>query len=107
MGTGSLNGKTGEMLRWVVTLALGALTAYFTAQGAIKDDVAKVKTTVAVVETNEANHYAELLRRIDAKDREDREFRNEIRAIVDAAARGVDRRTNEPVLLQRSIEQGR
>jgi cell division protein FtsB len=103
MGTGSLNGKTGEMLRWVVTLALGALTAYFTAQGAIKQDVAVVQTLV----NERKDDIAEIKQSVIEIKSENREFRNEIRAIVNDAARGVDRRTNEPILLQRSIEQGR
>jgi hypothetical protein len=51
------NGRTGEFLRWVLTLVLGGLVAYFTAQGAIE-------TRIAVVEERELNHYAEIIRQL-------------------------------------------
>lgn len=54
----SLNGKTGEMLRWVIGLVLAAMVAYFTSTGAMQ-------ASLAVVAERESNHYNELLRRLD------------------------------------------
>ncbi len=56
-GNGS-NGKTGEWLRWVLSMALAGIVSYFTAQGAIQ-------SRVAVVEERELNHYGEMIRRLD------------------------------------------
>lgn len=53
-----LNGKTGELLRWVVGLVLAALVSYFTAMGTLQSQL-------AVVTERETNHYLELLRRLD------------------------------------------
>lgn len=41
----SLNGKTGEIVRWVLGLLLAAVVAYFTSMGA-------VQTRLAVAENN-------------------------------------------------------
>jgi hypothetical protein len=97
-----MNGK-GEWVRWIAGIVVAVLLSY----AALKEDL-------AVVKTNEANHYAELLRLLSDNQRENREFRNEIRqmveetrGIVKSAVRGVDRQTGEPVLLQHSIDQGK
>lgn len=49
---------TGEMLRWVLGLALAALVAYFTSTGAMQ-------ASLAVVAERESNHYNELVKRLD------------------------------------------
>lgn len=41
-----VNGKTGEMLRYVFVLILSAVVGYFTAIGAIQTRVAVVETKV-------------------------------------------------------------
>ena len=56
--TMSLNGKTGEVLRWALGLGLAAIVAYYTAIGALQ-------AQIAVVIEREQNHYTELLRRLD------------------------------------------
>lgn len=53
-----MNGKTGEMLRWVIGLALACIVAYYTAIGSIRSQI-------AVVEERELNHYGEIIRRLD------------------------------------------
>ncbi len=85
------------MLRWVATMALGGLVAYFTAQGAMQE-------RLSVVETTERLHYDATVRTL--QEIKDSLYRQEDRwsRALDAAGRGVDRRTNEPVLLQDAIE---
>lgn len=52
------NGKTGEMLRWVLGLVLAAVVAYFTSTGAMQ-------AQLAVITERENNHYHEMLKRLD------------------------------------------
>jgi peptidoglycan hydrolase CwlO-like protein len=101
--SGSLNGRTGEMLRILIPLAV-AIGASVIAS--------RIETSrqIAVVETRldeRKDDITEIKQDVKEIQNETRQFRDEIRAIVNDAARGIDRRTGEPVLLQRSIEQGR
>ena len=93
-----MNGKHGEVLRWIITVVASVLAAYFTSQNATDQ-------RLTTVETTERLHYeatqsalqdikASLLRQEDRWQR-----------VLDDASRGVDRRTGEPVLLQRSLEE--
>lgn len=61
MDSGGMNGKTGEMLRWILGLALAAIVSYFTALGALQ-------SKVAVVEEREQNHYNEVRRLLETMD---------------------------------------
>lgn len=53
-----LNGRTGEYLRWVLTIVVGAVVAYFSAVGAMQ-------AQIAVLQERETNHYQELIKRLD------------------------------------------
>lgn len=52
------NGKLVELGKWVLTLVVTALVAYFTALGAIDQRVTRV-------ETKEETHFQEVLRQLD------------------------------------------
>jgi len=52
------NGKLVELAKWVVTLAVTAMVAYFTAINAIEQRVTRV-------ETKEETHFQEVLRQLD------------------------------------------
>lgn len=58
MSVGSINGRTGEYVRWMLGLALAGLVAYFTALGTLQ-------AQLAVVVERERNHYDEIIRRLD------------------------------------------
>jgi hypothetical protein len=70
-----LNGKTGEVLRWLLGLAGAALISYFTAQGAIEQ-------RVTAVETKEGAHFEEVIRRMDLMQTDVRELRQDIKSAV-------------------------
>jgi hypothetical protein len=59
--TVSPNGKN-EVVWRILTIALAALVAYYTALGAVQRDI-------AIVTEREAAHFQEILRRLDALDR--------------------------------------
>ena len=50
-----MNGKTGEIIRYVIGLGLAAIVAYFTALGS-------VQTSVAVIDSREQQHFDEIQR---------------------------------------------
>jgi hypothetical protein len=54
----SVNGRTGEFIRWVLIALFAGVTSYYTAIGAIQ-------SRIAVVEERELNHYGEIIRRLD------------------------------------------
>ena len=58
-----MNGKTGELLRWAMGLALAGVVSYYTALGAIRSDL-------KVLEERENNHYAELMQQQNRSDTE-------------------------------------
>lgn len=97
MGASPLNGKTGEVMRWLVVLIGAVLASYFTAQSAIQRDSAVTATRLNSFE-------GEVLRRLDRIENglvtERQERREEFRDWLN----GVDRRTGEPLPLQRAIE---
>jgi hypothetical protein len=41
----ALNGHTGEMIRWVLGMALAGFVAYYTAQGALQERISALETT--------------------------------------------------------------
>ena len=61
MSQTAYNGRTGEMLRWVISLVLAAIVAYFSATGAMQ-------AQIAVLTERENNHYQELIKRLDRID---------------------------------------
>lgn len=52
------NGRTGEYVRWIMTIIIGGVVAYFTALGTLQ-------AQLAVVVERERNHYDEIIRRLD------------------------------------------
>ncbi len=95
-----LNGRTGEMLRIVIGMIVAVLVSYFTAQNTTNERITKVETQGA----ERWDYIQQSLNRIERKQDEDRA---EIRSIVQDWRNGIDRRTGEPLPLQRSIEQSR
>ena len=95
--SGPLNGKTGEVMRWVIGLVVAGLVSYFTAQGAMQQ-------RLSVVETTERLHYEATQR--DLQDIKSLLYRQEDRwqRVLEDWRNGVDRRTGEPLPLQQSIE---
>lgn len=69
MRESSLNGKTGEWIRYLGGLVLAAVIAYFTAMSTINQAIAEVRTT-------EDAHFSEVLRRLDIMQTDIRELRN-------------------------------
>lgn len=98
MGGRSFNGKTGELMRWVIGLAVAVLVSYFTAQNATNERLTTVETTERLhYEANQRDLHdikASLLRQEDRWQRVLDDYRN-----------GIDSRTGERLLLQRSIEE--
>lgn len=64
-----LNGKTGEVLRWVLGLAAAVLVAYYTAIGAINSDIAALKA-------KQESQFGEVLRRLESMQTDIRDIRN-------------------------------
>lgn len=98
--TRPFNGKTGEVLRFIG----GALTAAFLAYFAMRERITVLETQSVERWNNLAVTLAQLKagqdRIEDKQDATDAEFRR----ILQDWSRGVDRRTGEPLPLQRSIE---
>ncbi len=90
--TGPLNGKTGEMVRYVIALAIAGFVAYFTAQKQVDNRIAVTESNVAVIKTLEQSHFDEVQRSL---------LRIE-RAIERIEATGADARTGEPYRVQGS-----
>lgn len=89
-----MNGKTGEVLRWAIGLAAAAVVAYFTAQGTTNERLAVLETKWTFIQ--------ESLKEIKANQaKQDADFQRTLREWV----QGVDRRTGEPLPLQRAFEQ--
>lgn len=86
MGDGllGLNGKTGEVLRWLLGMVSAALIAYFTAQSAIEQ-------RVTAVETRQSAQYEDLQRQVtDAKSdikADIRELRSDLRDLMKGAGK--------------------
>lgn len=93
----SLNGKTGDLMRWLIGIAAAVLVSYFTAKGTTDQRLTKVET-----QSEERWQYVQQsLARIEGGlHRRDQEMQQIIRDWVN----GIDRRTGEPLPLQRSLE---
>lgn len=84
-----LNGRTGDMLRWVIPLVLGAVVSYFTAQNTVNQRLTVVETDIRWMRTT--------LDKLDGR----------LERVIDDWSNGVNRRTGEPLPLQQSIERER
>lgn len=69
MVTDRSHGKSGEMLRWLIGMALAALIAYFTTIGTMDKQI-------TAVSERENNHFAEVLRRLEDLKSDLRELRS-------------------------------
>lgn len=54
----SLNSKTGEALRWIFMLAVGAIVSYYTAVGTLEN-------RLTALETTQQNQFLELRRSLE------------------------------------------
>lgn len=91
------NGRSGITLQWLLAMACAGIVSYFTSQGL-------TNSRLAVLETQSAERWAyvtDALSRIEARQTaQDAEFRRVMREW----AAGFDRRTGEPLPLQRRFE---
>lgn len=105
-GRNPLNGHTGEMLRYVIGLALAALVAYFTAQTKTEREMAETKGEVAANRTLEQAHFEEIQRTLKMMDENNERRLNLIQGAINRIeATGADRRTGEPYAVQRRFQQ--
>jgi hypothetical protein len=93
---GPLNGKTGEFLRWVIGIIGVMLVSYYTAQNSTNERLTKIETRWESIRES----LVRIESRLDRRDEEDRQRYADW-------LNGIDRRTGEPLPLQRAIEQGR
>lgn len=90
--TSSLNGRTGELLRYLIGLALAGIVAYYTAQIQTEHRLTQADGDLAAVKTLEQAHFDETQRSLVRIER----FMERIEAT------GADRRTGEPYAVQGS-----
>lgn len=69
--SGSLNGKTGEMLRWIVALVIAGVIGYYSSLVATTE-------RLRAVEVLQDAQYAELLRAVTDVKQEVRDLRAEL-----------------------------
>lgn len=100
---GPLNGKTGEVARWLLGLVAAGTVSYFTAQGTTRERIAVLETEVKNVRIVQDKQDSSLIRIEGKLDFTSAEFLQ----IVREWRNGVDRRTGEPLPLQRSIDSPR
>lgn len=93
-GLGGLNGKTGEVLRWVLGISLGCVVAYYTAQIEIERRLTMTDGAVSAIRTLEEAHFQEVQRSLTRIER----------AIERIEATGMDRKTGEPYAVQRNYQ---
>lgn len=84
--TSPLNGRTGEMVRYLIGLAIAGLVAYYTAQIQTEHRLTQATGDLTAVKTLEQAHFDEVQRSLVRIER----FMERIEAT------GADRRTGEP-----------
>ncbi len=94
VGPTSLNGKTGEFIRYLLALVLAGTVAYFTAQNQIEHRLTSTDGDVAVIKTLEQSHFEEVQRSLTRIER----------AIERIEETGADAKTGEPYHVQRQFE---
>lgn len=90
MGESRFNGRTGEWIRWLGGMVVAGIVAYFTAMGAMQKQI-------AIIDTREQTRWEEVQRTLQRMEAN-------YQRVLDEWSNGVDRRTGEPLPLQRSIE---
>lgn len=79
-GVAGLNGKTGEVLRWVIGGIVTVLISYYSAQQATSNRIASVEATIGKVESKVESNFGELQRTLGRIETDIRELRGEVRA---------------------------
>jgi hypothetical protein len=97
MADSRFNGKTGEMVRYLLGVVVAVLASYYAAQNAINE-------RLAVVETREQTRFEQNQQTLQRIERSVERIESDTRRTLDEWSRGVDRRTLEPLPLQRYIE---
>lgn len=92
MTGGPFNGKTGELVRYLIGMGVAALVAYYTAQMQIEHRMTSTDGDVAVIKTLEQSHFEEVQRSLTRIER----------AIERIEATGADSKTGEPYRVQGS-----
>jgi hypothetical protein len=95
---GPLNGKT-QFVIGIVTIVVSVLASYFTTQNSTNQ-------RITVVETQGSERWNYVKSSLERIERNQDADRSEIRRIVQDWRDGVNRRTGEPLPLQRSLEPG-
>lgn len=97
MAVTSIHSKPGEFLRYLIGLAIAGIVSYFTAVSAINE-------RLAVVDTREQTRFEENQRTLARIERSVERMESDYRRTINEWANGIDRRTGEPLPLQRTIE---
>lgn len=90
MGESRFNGRTGEWIRWLGGMVVAGIVAYLTAMGAMQKQI-------AIIDTREQTRWEEVQRTLTRMEAN-------YQRVLEEWSNGVDRRTGEPLPLQRSIE---
>lgn len=93
---GPQNGK-GELLRWAAGMALAAIVSYYTA-------INTLNVRVTTIDTREQTRFEEMQRTLSRIEATLLRQEDQYQRILDDWRNGVDRRTGEPLPLQRTVE---
>lgn len=85
-----MNGKTGELVRYLIGIGVAAMVAYFTAQNQTEHRLTQTDGQVAAIKALEEAHFQEVQRSLVRIER----FMERIEAT------GQDRSTGEPYSIQ-------
>ncbi len=68
-GVKTVNGKTGELIRWIAAWVIAAIVAYFSGQIATERRFGALEARVESSRLVEQQHFEEILRRLDRMER--------------------------------------
>lgn len=93
-GEHGMNGNTGAIVRSLIGAAIAAIVAYYTAQIQTENRLTTTDGQVIAIRQLEDAHFQEVQRSLARIER----------AIERIEANGVDRRTGEPLSIQRQFD---
>jgi hypothetical protein len=89
------------MIRWIATLVVAALVAYFAAIGSIRVSISDANGRVLVIDQREQDHFDELKNRLQSMEVHQAERFNELKSYMQIIVdNGADAKTGEPYRIQ-------
>jgi hypothetical protein len=99
-----MNGKAGEIAKYLLPILIASVVSYFTTVNLIQERITVVDTREQIRFEETQRRFEETQRALQRIESSVERIESESRRTLSEWAKGIDRRTGEPLPLQRQVE---